>query len=370
MKYFLIILLLAHGAIHLIGFVKYVNPDAVTQITHSISKGVAVVWLATAALFILTAIGYYMKTDWWFITAIGAVAISSILIVSVWSDARFGTIGNVIILIAAIIGFGTWKFKNRYTSDVETAFTAIKENPATVLPDKVITDESIASLPEPVQRYIRYTGAYGKPPVKNFGLTFAGKIRSSQDSPWMEFTTEQFNFIDTAWRLFFMEAKMKGLSVSGYHAFKNGTAYMDIRLLSLIKVEYQDGELMDISETVTFFNDMCCLAPGSLTDDRIEWLETEGNVVKAAFTSNGIRISAWLHFNDEGALINFVSDDRWALEKGGKMSQVRWETPLYDYREVNGYLLASRADLIYNYPDGDLCYGKFETGTIIYNIRK
>jgi hypothetical protein len=364
MKYFLIILLLTHGAIHLIGFVKYINPESVTQITHSISKGAAVVWLATAALFFLTAIGFYLNTQWWSLTAITAVAISSILIVSVWSDARFGTIANIIILIAAIIGLGTWKFKNRYTSDVESAFTTVNETP-----DAILSEETISALPEPVQKYIRYTGALEKPAVESFKITMAGKIRSAEDTPWMEFTTEQYNFMDRTWRLFFMEAKMKGLPVAGYHAFKNGTAYMDIRLLSLIKVEYHDGEQMDVAETVTFFNDMCCMAPGSLTDNRIEWLETEGNVVRAAFTNNGIRISAWLHFNEEGQLVNFVSEDRWALEKNGKMSQVRWETPLYDYREINGYRLASRADLIYNYPEGDFCYGKFEINNIDYSVK-
>ena len=78
--------------------------------------------------------------------------------------------------------------------------------------------------------------------------------------------------------------------------------------------------------------------------------------------------SAWLHFNDDGALVNFVSDDRWALEEGNKISQVRWETPLFGYREISGHRLASSADLIYKYPDGDFCYGKFVMGSIMYNV--
>jgi len=78
--------------------------------------------------------------------------------------------------------------------------------------------------------------------------------------------------------------------------------------------------------------------------------------------------SAWLHFNDDGALVNFVSDDRWALEEGNKISQVRWETPLFGYREISGHRLASSADLIYKYPAGDFCYGKFVMGSIRYNV--
>ncbi len=269
----------------------------------------------------------------------------------------FVTVIISVAVIAALI------FRGRYLSDVKAALS----HPAPVRPE-ILTEESIASLPGPVQRYIRYTGALGNPVVRNMKITFTGQIRSAEDSPWMNFTTEQYNFQDTARRLFFMKARMKGLPVAGYHAFKNGVAYMDIRLLSLVKVQYQDGEKMNVAETVTFFNDMCCMAPGSLIDDRIEWLETEGNVVKAAFANNGIRITAWLHFNDEGALVNFVSDDRWALEEGGKLSQVRWETPLYGYREINGHRLASSADLIYKYPSGDFCYGKFVMGSISYNV--
>jgi hypothetical protein len=270
----------------------------------------------------------------------------------------------IALIITIIVVIATALFQRRYISDVKQQLREMAP-----VPPEILTEETISGLPEPVQSYIRYTGAVGKPVVRNMKLTFVGQIRASEEKPWMQFTTEQYNFMDSAWRLFFMKARMMGLPVAGYHAFKNGTAYMDIRLLSLVKVQYHDGEKMDASETVTFFNDMCCMAPGSLADDRIEWLETEGNVVKAAFTNNGIRITAWLHFNEEGQLVNFVSDDRWALGEGGKMSLIRWETPLYDYREIDGYRLATGADLIYKYPAGDFCYGQFKMGSVNYNVQ-
>jgi hypothetical protein len=266
-------------------------------------------------------------------------------------------------VITSVVVIASLVFKGRYLSDIKAALSS----PAPVSPE-ILTEESIASLPGPVQGYIRYTGALGKPAVRNMKITFTGQIRSAEGSPWMNFTTEQYNFLNPAWRLFFMKARIKGLPVAGYHAFKNGIAYMDIRLLSLVKVQYHDGEKMNVAETVTFFNDMCCMAPGSLLDDRIEWLGTEGNVVRAAFTNNAVRITAWLYFNDEGALVNFVSDDRWAIEEGGKLSQIRWETPIFNYREINGHRLASGADLIYKYPAGDFCYGKFVMGSIMYNV--
>lgn len=59
--------------------------------------------------------------------------------------------------------------------------------------------------------------------------------------------------------------------MAGFHCFKNGEAYMDIRLLSIFKVEYQSGAVIVTSETVTFFNDMCVMAPAALIDKRIKW---------------------------------------------------------------------------------------------------
>lgn len=142
---------------------------------------------------------------------------------------------------------------------------------------------------------------------------------------------------------------------------------MDIRLFSIFKVQYMAGVEMDLSETVTFFNDMCCLASSTLIDKRIKWLEVEGNKVKASFTNNNITVSAWLYFNDKGELINFISDDRYAGDTG---KQYPWSTPLKDYHNTNGYNLMGNAEVIYSYPDRDLCYGTFKLTGIVYNSKE
>ncbi len=126
---------------------------------------------------------------------------------------------------------------------------------------------------------------------------------------------------------------------------------------------------MDISETVTFFNDMCCLAPATLIDERIQWLETNGNKVHASFTNNCITISAWLHFNEEGELINFISEDRYATE-GKKLIRLPWSTPLKEYKEFDNRKVAFYADAVYTYPDGDFAYGNFHVESIEYNVQK
>ncbi len=145
---------------------------------------------------------------------------------------------------------------------------------------------------------------------------------------------------------------------------------MDIRLFSIFKVEYQAGHEMDIAETVTFFNDMCVLAPATLIDKRIEWLELERNKVKASFTNNGIKITALLYFNEKGELVNFVSEDRYAIGENNTITQHTWSTPLREYKLIHGLKLASYAETIYTYPYGDFTYATFTLKNIVYNISR
>ena len=359
MRIAILVLITVHGLIHLMGFAKAFQYAEMKQLTIAISKPVGVMWLMAALLFITSAILFLFEEDYWAILAIAAVVISQIVIILSWHDAKFGTIANVIILIASIIGYGTWSYYNKYQNDVKTGLLQ-KE----YFQNSQLTEMDIRHLPEPVKKYIRYTGCIGKPKVNNFKIEFTGKIRKDEKSEWMPFTSEQHNFMEMPTRLFFMKAVMKSLPLAGYHVYKNGDAYMDIRLLSLFKVQYQDGDEMDKAETVTFFNDMCCMAPATLIDKRISWQVTGENIVKATFTNNGITITADLFFNEVGELINFKSNDRYNTDAGKKLP---WASPLRDYKVVNGYKLAGYAETIYTYPDRDLTYGTFEVSSIKYN---
>lgn len=362
MKFVLLILILFHALIHLFGFAKAFNLAAVQQLVQPISKINGVLWLASALLLGTTALLLWFQKDTWWICAAAAVLLSQYLIFTSWQDAKFGTLANVLIAFAAFVGFGTARFVQAYTADVHAGIQQTAAQQPTLL-----TEADLQPLPVPVQQYLRYVGAVGRPKVHSFKVAFVGQIRKNEQSEWMPFTSEQYNFMEVPTRLFFMKATMKQLPVAGYHAYKNGTAFMDIRLLSLLKVQYQTGKEMDRSETVTFFNDMCCMAPATLIDKRIQWLETEGQKVKAAFTVNGITITAWLYFNEAGALVNFISNDRYATGDNNTVQLLPWSTPLKDYKVFNGHTLPGYAETIYTYPEGDFCYGTFQLAQIVYN---
>ena len=361
MKWFFFFIVILHGSIHVLGFLKAFELAEINQLAQGISKSMGMLWILAAIFFLAAAIQFVIKHDLWWITAFIGVTLSQILIIMFWQDAKFGTIPNLIILVAVILAYASWGYANKFKKDVKLSF-----NQENYFQESILTETDIQDLPEPVKKYLRYTKSIGKLKVNNFKVLLTGKIRKNEQTEWMSFSSKQYNFLKKLTRLFFMNAEMKHLPVTGYHRFINGDAFMDIRLLSLFRVQYQDGKEMDISETVTFFNDMCCMAPATLIDKRINWLEANGNTVKASFTNNNITIYATLYFNDSGELVNFISNDRYSFDAG---TVLPWSTPMKNYKEFNGFMLPTFAKAIYSYPESELCYGTFQIEDIEYNCQ-
>ena len=363
LRVLLLILLAIHGSIHLMGFSKSINPDSFTQLKQSVSSMQGILWLVTTILFLAAAGLFLFHKNFWWLIAFAAVLLSQYLIVLVWSDAKFGTIANILLLIASVVGFSQWRFAGTYRGDVQSL---LQKNIGT----DILTEEVISPLPDPVKKYIRYTGYIGKKKITCFKAEFQGQIRSTGDSDWMKFRATQYSQIIEPARYFFIRASMKGIPVDGYHRFKDGKAVMDIRAASLVKVQYAEGPEMNISETVTHFNDMCLLAPGSLINTNISWEDVSNNEVRAKFTNKGITITAILQFNNKGELTNFISDDRYYSKSSGKMQKARWMTPVNDYKEEHGIRFPSYGEAIWAMPEGNFTYAKMKIHSIEPNPAK
>jgi len=359
MKVIFIMIILTHGLIHFLGFSKAFEYGNIAQLTREISRPMGLLWSVTGLLFIVTTILILLKIEeWWFLGLI-AVIISQLLILTSWHDAMFGTIANVIIAVAAILSWGTISFEKRFQNDVKENLR--RTNSISV---ELLTDSDLQAIPEPVQRYLRYAGVVNKPKVKNIRIVFEGEMRD-KGKEYFPFTSEQYNFFDEPTRLFFMKGKMFGLTIPGYHKYSNAKATMDIRLFGLFPVVKQAGDIMNKTETVTLFNDMCMLAPATLIDKRIKWQKIDSTMTMATFTNRGISINAVLYFNSMGQLIDFKSEDRTSI---ADMKQYPFSTPVSEYKNRNGINTLSRAEAVWHYPDGKFTYGKFTLKAIENNV--
>ena len=56
---------------------------------------------------------------------------------------------------------------------------------------RVVTEEMLTDLPEPVRRYLRYTGVVGRPFPGTLRLHEKGRMRLQPGQPWMPLDAEE-----------------------------------------------------------------------------------------------------------------------------------------------------------------------------------
>ena len=170
-------------------------------------------------------------------------------------------------------------YKKLYKQEVNLANqkSQVKQN-------DILEEMDMAHLPNAVQKYLFYTGSVSKPKIQSVYIKATGKIRSKPTDGWMNFTSEQHNFFGEPARFFYIKARKAGIPATGLHVYKNQTATMEIIVAGLFKVVDARGKEMNQGETVTVLNDMCFMAPVSLTDKNIQWEEIDPFHVKARYT--------------------------------------------------------------------------------------
>ena len=207
--------------------------------------------------------------------------------------------------------------------------------------ESILSEKDIAHLPECVKKYLEYTGAIGKSKPQNVYIEFdAEMFRKPGDKP-MKSQSVQYNFYGDYSRLFLMKASKMGIPFRALHIYKNYQAIFQVKVAELFKVVNLSGEELTKAETVTLLNDMCIFAPGNLIDTRLTWTAIDSLTAKVNL-SNGK---------------HFVSDDRSALQDDGTMKQIRWTTPVSNYKDFEGRRIPTNGKTIWNYPEGDFTYG-------------
>ena len=252
-------------------------------------------------------------------------------------------------------------FLNTYKTEVQKRLKSLTDPP-------ILTSKDIQPLPDPVQKYLIYVGAVGKPKVQNVRVVFDGSMKRNLKSNWMDIKSQQYNFFDEPSRFFYIRAKMFGIPFDGLHVYAGNTATMQIKVASMFQVVDAKGDKMSHGETVTVLNDMCFMAPATLISKNIQWETIDPLTVKAKFTNETITVSAILKFNQQGELIDFISEDRFYCEDGKTYLSYKWSTPIKHYKDFDGRKVPTYGEAVWHIPyEGEFCYAKFDLKEIEYN---
>jgi hypothetical protein len=154
-----VVVLIGHGLIHLLGAAKGLGWGEVAQLREPISTLGGLAWLVAAILVI--ASGVLIATrgpSWWWAVAGVAAVFAQVVIVTSWSDAKVGTVANVILMLARPLRIplsGPEQFPRGL------ARAGCGGLARSGIPSDVVTERDLEDLPGPLPTYLRRSGAVG-----------------------------------------------------------------------------------------------------------------------------------------------------------------------------------------------------------------
>ncbi len=364
MKYIFSILIFLHGAIHIMGFVRGFKIAQISNLQTDISLFSGIFWLVAFLLFTLSAVYFALDKDVWLYFAIPAIIISSILIESTWSDAKYGMILNVIILAVVVVSLSSCSMNKMIARETEKMLGTAK-TPEPV----IITEAATQHLPAPVQRWIHSTGIIGKPAINNAHVTQKALMKMKpEQQDWYAAQAEQYTTMNPPAFIWQVNMKMAPLiKIRGRDKFADGKGEMLIKINSLINVVNEKGSRMDEGTLQRFLGELVWY-PSLALSPHIAWEAIDNTSAKATMTYKETTGSGTFYFNEKGDFVKFV-----ALRfMGNKADSKRypWVLTVDDYAVFDGIKVPSKMKATWKLDEGDWTWLDLEITAIEYNKNK
>lgn len=364
MRLVLIILLGIHGIIHLFGFLKAFEIFQFNAITQPISRTFGLVWLFTFILFVFTILLLIFKSEYWWLIGFSAVVVSQILIFNYWSDAKFGTIANLIILVSVMIAYSSFSYKNKILK--ERIF--MLENSKNITKD-VITEETISGLPYIVQQWLINNGTIGKSPISNVHLVQKLELKlKPEQSEWNNGTAEQYITVQPPSFNWSISTQMNSIfDVVGRDKFQNGQGEMIIKLFSLFPVaEAKNHEHINQATLQRYLAEIVWY-PSAALSSYIKWDSLSEYSAKATMEYNGTKGSGEFHFDEKGDFKKFVA---MRYQDTNSVMPTEWTVVATKTEERNGIKIPVNCEASWKLESGNWTWLKLKIKDIEYNVKK
>lgn len=231
--------------------------------------------------------------------------------------------------------------------------------------NRLVTAEMLEGLPEPVQRYLSYTGVVGKPWIDSTYLKQSGRFRLGADRPWMPMTAEEWYTTSPPSLLWKARFKMYGLPlVSARDRYEAGHGHMFGKIAGLITVFDARGPELDQATMIRYLNEIMWF-PSAFLAENITWQSVDEHSADSIFTDGGKSVSGRWFFDEQGRITNFLA--KRYRESDGEYSLDDWATPITSYGMLAGLNLPTSGQAVWHLPDGDLMYADLAITEVEYN---
>ena len=364
MRVALILLIAVHGVFHLFGFLKAFGISEFNSISQPIPKTIGIFWFLTFLLLALSVILILSHSNYRWLSGFLSMIISQILIFNQWSDAKFGTVANIIILFATIIGYSSFNFKQA----IKEERIALFEN-SQFKNQEIVTENALADLPPVVQKWITNSGVIGKKFIFNVHLVqeLQLKLKPGQTN-WNNGTAEQYFTARPPAFHWNINTKMNPiLSVVGRDKFVDGKGEMIIKLLSLIPVvNVKNDEKVNQASLQRYLAEIVWFPSASLSQ-YIKWQTIDDYSAKATMEYKGTKGSGEFHFDKNGNFEKFVA---MRYHDSNDIKPTEWTVIANKIEERNGVKIPVECEASWELESGKWTWLKLKITDIQYNVKK
>jgi hypothetical protein len=217
----------------------------------------------------------------------------------------------------------------------------------------VVTEEMLTGLPEPVRRYLRYTGVVGKSVPGTIRLRQKGRMRPGPGQPWMPLEAEEHYSVQPPGFVWVGTVRAGPVAVvRARDMYAGGEGRMLVKVASLWPVADASGTQTDQAAMVRYLSEMMWF-PAAFLAGNIAFEAVDDSSARVTLTDRGRTATATLFFDTQGRLTNFVAQ---RYRTADASDPETWSTPVTGYGEFEGLRLPTRGQAIYKLPGGDLDY--------------
>ncbi|MBT8280139.1 MAG: hypothetical protein KJO16_01075 [Muriicola sp.] len=360
MKLLLTIILLVHGLIHLLGFLKAFELGEYPMLTAHIGRTQGFVWLLACLFMIATAFAFYFNQRLWPWLGLLALIISQILIVVLWPDAKYGSWMNLLLLLLVIPGIGEYFFNQGVDSEVQNL------NDTQEVKSVAVNDTTyLRSLPPIVNQWLKTSAAVPSDTITRVHLLQKGQLRTKPDGKWMPFEAEQWFSITEPAFVWKTRVQMFGpVFLTGRDKLITGKGSMEISLLSLIPVVKEENKKgIDEASMTRFLAEMSWF-PSAVAQPYISWEALEPRSAKATFTYEGRSVSGVFTFNESAEPILF---EAMRYMNTGEIAKLeKWRIRNLSFKSFNGIRIPDKSEVVWDLQDGEYHWLTLEISEIQY----
>jgi hypothetical protein len=364
MRIAFIILLGIHATIHLFGFFKAFGILEFNAISQPISRIGGLYWLLSFVLFATTLVFVLVNANYAWVSGLLAVVASQILIINYWADAKYGTVLNILILLAVIILYASYSFNNQISKERSDMFRntiPVQQN--------TITENDIAGLPLIVQKWLVNSGVTGKKRVSNVYLVQDLKLKMTpEQKEWSPGTAEQYFTVHPPAFNWNIKTSMKSiLAVAGRDKFENGHAAMTIKLASLIPVVDARNHLkLDQAALQRYLAEIVWF-PSAAMSPQIVWEPIDSNSAKATMQVNKTKASGTFYFDNNGTFLKYTAFRYKDVED---KEPILWTVTAIKSEFKNGIKIPVELKAEWALETGKWAWLKLKIKDIHYNVEK